>query len=271
MRVALGVEYDGATFAGWQSQPHRNTVQDVLERALSAVAGGSVTTVCAGRTDAGVHALTQVVHFDTEVRRPDSAWVRGTNSNLPSTVAVCWAKPVSEGFHARFSAEGRGYRYLLLNHPVRPALLSGKVGWYHAPLDVDAMRIAAATLLGEHDFSAFRASQCQAKSPVRTLRKFDIVRQGDLIIFDLEANAFLHHMVRNLIGSLVYVGSRRRPVEWVRNVLESRDRARGAPTFDAGGLYLVGVAYGSQWLLPSTGRIMPPLLSATVRSCSEPA
>lgn len=260
MRVALGIEYDGTAFAGWQSQLHGNTVQDVLERALSAVADASVATVCAGRTDAGVHALMQVVHFDTEVHRPYSAWVRGTNANLPPTVAVCWAEPVSEEFHARFSARGRRYRYLLLNHSVRPALLNGKVGWYHAPLDVEAMRIAAATLLGEHDFSAFRAAQCQAKSPVRTLWKLDIVRQGDMIVFDLEANAFLHHMVRNLVGALVYVGNGRRSAEWVREVLESRDRSKGAPTFDAGGLYLFGVDYGPGWSLPLAARMMPPLI-----------
>jgi tRNA pseudouridine38-40 synthase len=263
MRVALGIEYDGTMFAGWQSQTHGNTVQDVLERALSTVADSPVVTVCAGRTDAGVHALAQVVHFDTEVCRPDSAWVRGTNANLPSTVAVCWAMPVSEEFHARFSATARSYRYLMFNHPVRPALLDGKVGWYHAPLDVEAMCLAAAPLLGKHDFSAFRASQCQAKSPVRTLRKLDIVRQGDMIVFDLEANAFLHHMVRNLVGTLVYVGNGRRPVGWMQDVLESRDRAKAAPTFSAGGLYLVGVDYGSRWPLPSSGRMMPPLLSST--------
>jgi tRNA pseudouridine38-40 synthase len=201
----------------------------------------------------------QVVHFDTQVHRPYSAWVRGTNANLPPAVAVCWAEPVSEEFHARFSARGRRYRYLLLNHSVRPALLNGKVGWYHAPLDVEAMRIAAATLLGEHDFSAFRAAQCQAKSPVRTLWKLDIVRQGDMIVFDLEANAFLHHMVRNLVGTLVYVGNGRRSADWVREVLESRDRSKGAPTFDAGGLYLFGVDYGPGWSLPLAARMMPPL------------
>lgn len=261
MRIALGVEYDGASFAGWQSQVHRNTVQDVLESALSAIANSSLSTVCAGRTDAGVHALAQVVHFDTDVQRPDSAWVRGTNANLPPTVAVSWAKPVTGDFHARFSAVGRSYRYLLFNHPVRPALLHGKVGWYHQTLDVDAMRAAAAMLVGEHDFSAFRASQCQAKSPVRTLLKLDISRQGNMVAFDLAANAFLHHMVRNLVGTLVYVGNGRRPVEWVEEVLTSRDRARAARTFDAGGLYLVGVDYGSRWLLPASGRIMPTSFS----------
>lgn len=260
MRIALGIEYDGATFAGWQSQAHGNTVQDVLERALSAVAGSRIATICAGRTDAGVHALNQVVHFDTAANRPDSAWVRGTNANLPPTVAATWSKQVSTEFHARFSAVARSYRYLLLDHPVRPALLQGKVGWYHAPLDVEEMGKAAAILLGEHDFSAFRASQCQARSPIRTLRKLDIFRQGDLIVFDLEANAFLHHMVRNLVGTLVHVGNGRRSAGWVMDVLESRDRAKAARTFEAAGLYLVGVDYASEWSLPQGARMMSPLM-----------
>lgn len=264
MRIALGVEYDGAGFAGWQSQLHGNTVQDALERALSAVADAPVATICAGRTDAGVHALAQVVHFDTEAVRPDQAWVRGVNANLPSTVAVTWSKPVSTEFHARFSAIGRSYRYLLVNHPVRPALLHGKVGWYHAPLDVAVMRAAAAVLLGEHDFSAFRASQCQAKSPIRTLRKLDIVRQDDMIIFELEANAFLHHMVRNLVGALVYVGSGRRSGDWLANLLESCDRSMGARTFDAAGLYLTGVTYGPGWSPVPATRMMPPLAFAPI-------
>ncbi|MBU1236138.1 MAG: tRNA pseudouridine(38-40) synthase TruA [Gammaproteobacteria bacterium] len=258
MRVALGVEYDGALFSGWQSQTHGNTVQDVLERALSAVASVPVATVCAGRTDAGVHAVNQVVHFDVEVVRPDTAWVRGVNANLPPAVAVCWARQVSDDFHARFSAKGRRYRYLLLNRPVRPAILQGKVGWYHAPLDLDAMRAAAELLIGEHDFSAFRSSECQAKSPVRMLRMLNIDVQDDVLIFDLEANAFLQHMVRNLIGALVYVGNGRQKPDWVADVLASRDRSKGAPTFDSAGLYLVGVEYEQKWMLPSAGRMMPP-------------
>jgi tRNA pseudouridine38-40 synthase len=258
VRVALGIEYDGTSFAGWQCQLHGNTVQDALERALSAVADRPVATVCAGRTDAGVHALMQVVHFDVDVVRPDSAWVRGTNANLPSTVAVLWARPVADDFHARFSALGRRYRYVLLNHPVRPGLLQGKVGWHHQTLDVDAMRAAAAVLVGEHDFSAFRSSECQAKSPVRTLRKFDIVRQDDLIIFDLHANAFLHHMVRNLVGALVYVGNGRWAPQATETLLAGRDRSKGAPTFAAAGLYFVGADYEARWSLPAAGRIMPP-------------
>jgi tRNA pseudouridine38-40 synthase len=257
MRIALGVEYDGSAFYGWQSQAHGRTVQDVLEKALSVVADRPVATTCAGRTDTGVHALMQVVHFDVDVDRPDSAWVRGTNANLPPTVAVTWTKPVPADFHARFSARGRRYRYLLLNHPVRPALRHGKVGWYHRVLDVEAMQRAAGDLVGEHDFSAFRSSECQAKSPVRDLRKLEITRQDDLIVFDLEANAFLHHMVRNIVGSLVYVGSGRWAPEVVGQVLAGRDRARAAATFDASGLYFVGADYDPSWSLPTTGRIMP--------------
>jgi len=261
LKIALGIEYDGASFCGWQSQTHRNTVQDALERALSVVADRPVATICAGRTDAGVHALMQVVHFDADVARPDSAWVRGTNANLPPTVAVGWARPVADDFHARYSAHGRRYRYVLLNHPVRPALLHRKVGWYHLPLDVEAMRAAAEMLVGEHDFSAFRSSECQAKSPVRTLWKLDIERQDDVIVFDLNANAFLHHMVRNLVGALVYVGNGRWAPHAVQSVLAGRDRSKGARTFDAAGLYFVGADYDPRWSLPVAGRIMPPSLS----------
>lgn len=266
MRIALGVEYDGSAFAGWQTQVHATSVQATLERALSSVAGCSVATTCAGRTDAGVHALMQVVHFDTEASRPDSAWVRGTNANLTSSVAVTWARSVPVDFHARYSALMRRYRYLLLNHPVRPAVLYGKVGWHHAPLDIKAMRAAVGHLLGEHDFSAFRSSQCQAKSPVRTLHRLDIGIDGDLLVFDLEANAFLHHMVRNIVGALVYVGNGRQSATWIQEVLAGRDRAKAAPTFDASGLYLAGVEYSPRWSLPSTGRMMPPSLLISGRT-----
>lgn len=257
MRIALGVEYDGAPFRGWQSQPGGNTIQDALESALAAIAGERVRTVCAGRTDAGVHALAQVVHFDTAADRPGSAWTRGANAYLPPHVAVTWAHRVDDEFHARFSALRRSYRYVLLNRPVRPAALNGRVGWYHRPLDVEAMVAAARCLIGEHDFSAFRAAECQAKSPVKTLYRADIVRQQDIIVFDVVANAFLHHMVRNLVGSLVYVGNGHYPVSWLAEVLAGRDRSRAAPTFGAAGLYFAGVEYDARWRLPPPGRIIP--------------
>jgi len=242
-RIALGVEYDGSAFNGWQSQPDGMTVQDVLEAALSAVAAEPVRVHCAGRTDAGVHALCQVAHFDTTAQRPDTAWVRGVNANLPSAVAVRWAQPVSEGFHARFSAQGRHYRYVLLNRPQRPALWSACAGWHHVPLDADAMQAAAQLWLGEHDFSAFRAAECQAKSPVKTLYRADVRRAGDWVVFDFHASAFLHHMVRNLVGTLVYVGKGAHPAAWAAEVLASRSRAAAAPTFSAAGLYFAGVDY----------------------------
>lgn len=255
-RIALGLEYDGASFQGWQSQPNGNTVQDVLERALSQVAGETIRVVCAGRTDAGVHALAQVAHFDTLAERPDSAWVRGTNAHLPDTVAARWAVPVEAEFHARFAARSRRYRYLLYNHPVRPALHHGKVGWFHLPLDVERMNHAAAQLIGEHDFSAFRAAECQAKSPVKTLHRAEVSRRGDLVVFEFHADAFLHHMVRNLVGSLVAVGKGRQSPEWLAELLAGRDRRRAAPTFSPAGLYLAGVEYESRWCLPDADRII---------------
>jgi len=270
VRIALGVEYDGGAYAGWQSQPHGRTVQDVLEKALSAVADEPIRTVCAGRTDTGVHALAQVVHFDTMARRPDSAWVRGSNAGLPPDVAVRWAVPVEPDFHARFSARSRSYRYLLLNRAVRPAVDDGKVGWFHAPLDLLAMRTAAACLVGEHDFSAFRAAECQAKSPVKNVASIDISRTNDIISFEIAANAFLHHMVRNLVGSLVYVGKGRYPPSWLQEVLASRNRALAAPTFAAAGLYLAGVEYEERWRLPQRGRIMAPPHLSPDASCPEP-
>ena len=251
MRIALGLEYDGSGFCGWQSQTSGCAVQDALERALSSIAGHPVSVVTAGRTDAGVHAVAQVVHFDTAAQRPDSAWVRGANALLPDSVGVLWARPVDEEFHARFSARERCYRYVLLNHPVRPALLAGRVGWFHAPLDVALMREAALLLVGEHDFSAFRAAECQAKSPVKELRRIEIVRKDDFILFEFCASAFLHHMVRNLVGSLVYVGKGKHPPGWMRELLVSRNRVNAAPTFSAHGLYLTSVGYDAQWGLPS--------------------
>lgn len=254
MRIALGIEYNGAAFCGWQTQPSGCAVQDALERALSEIAGEQIATICAGRTDAGVHALAQVVHFDSAAVRPDSAWVRGTNTLLPADAAVTWGQTVAVEFSARFSAHERCYRYVLLNHPVRPSLNQGRVGWYHAPLDVARMREGAAHLLGRQDFSAFRSSECQAKSPVRELRRLDVRRSGDYIVFDLVANAFLHHMVRNIVGCLVYVGNGKRDPAWLAEVLRSRDRALAGPTFDAAGLYLAHVGYDAKWGLPPLAR-----------------
>jgi tRNA pseudouridine38-40 synthase len=247
MRIALGVEYDGSHFFGWQSQVGGHTVQDTLQLALSGIANEPVTVIAAGRTDTGVHALEQVVHFDTNAERPLTAWVRGVNALLPKTVAVLWAHVVPDEFHARFSAQARSYCYLLINRPVRSAVQYGKSGWFHTPLDLEKMREAAQYLLGEHDFSAFRAAECQAKSPVKNLAKLDISRHNETITFDLTAGAFLHHMVRNIVGSLVYVGKGKHPPEWLQLVLQSRQRSLAAPTFSPDGLYLRQIFYDSKW------------------------
>jgi len=250
-RIALGIEFDGSRFLGWQTQPGGGTVQDALESALSVIADEAVSVTCAGRTDRGVHACGQVVHFDTAVQRPDSAWVRGVNAMLPEAVAVLWSRRVATDFHARYSARSRAYRYILLNRPVRPALSARHAGWHHAPLALEPMREAAALLLGEHDFSAFRAADCQAKSPVRTLHAIGIERTGECIEFTLRANAWLQHMVRNIVGTLVYVGKGRHAPQWAMNVLESRDRSLAAPTFGPEGLYLDAVEYDARWNFPA--------------------
>ena len=255
-RIALGLEYDGRCFEGWQTQPHGRTVQDVVEAAIARVAAEAVGVVCAGRTDSGVHATAQVIHFETASRRPLSAWVRGVNSALPAAVAVTWARVVDGGFHARFSAEQRHYRYILLNRGERPGLLSGRVGWFHRPLDVACMATAAACLLGEHDFSSFRASACQAHSPVRTMSVARVAREGDFVCFDFSANAFLHHMIRNIVGALVYAGKEDRGAEWMAGLLAARRRTDAPPTFSADGLYLCGASYPPKWSLPGDGRII---------------
>jgi tRNA pseudouridine38-40 synthase len=257
MRIALGIAYDGTRFDGWQSQASGNTVQDHVEQALSQIAGHTVRVTAAGRTDAGVHATAQVVHFDSEATRPDSAWVRGANAMLPEAVAIQWALPVAETFHARFSAVARTYRYLLYNHPVRPAVLARRSGWHHAPLELALMQQAAKILLGEHDFSAFRSSQCQAKTPVRTMRQVEVLRHGAYLVCTFTANAFLHHMVRNLVGCLVYVGSGKHSPEWMGEILAGRDRALCAPTFAPDGLYLSGVDYGAAFSLPQCDPAIP--------------
>lgn len=252
MRIALGVEYCGTSFRGWQSQAGGGTVQDVLEAALYKIAGVPTGVLCAGRTDAGVHATQQVVHFDTAVERPITAWVRGVNAHLPDSVSVLWAVPVTDEFHARFSARGRRYRYLLLNRPQRPGLLQGQVGWFHGSLNLPAMQQAAARLMGEHDFSAFRAAGCQAKSPVKTMTHASVRQCGGLFIFDFEASAFLHHMVRNLVGTLVYIGKGAQQACWVDELLGMKDRKLAAPTFSPDGLYFRGPVYESQWGLPES-------------------
>ena len=254
MRLALGIEYDGSRFLGWQTQPGGGTVQDVLQTAMAAIAGEEVNVICAGRTDRGVHACEQVIHFDPPVSRPETAWVRGVNAMLPDSVAVLWARPVDDAFHARFSAISRRYRYSLLNRRVRPALAARHAGWFHRALDVDSMRRGSEFLVGEHDFSAFRSAECQARTPVRRVKVLQIERIGERIDFVISANAFLHHMVRNIVGTLVYVGMGKHSPAWVRDVLASRERARAAPTFGPEGLYLEAVNYGPQWELPTARR-----------------
>lgn len=260
MRIALGLEYDGGHFCGWQSQPSRCGVQDHLQAALAQMAGHEISVAAAGRTDAGVHALSQVAHFDSATSRPESAWVRGVNAFLPPALRVLWAREVDAEFHARFSAERRSYQYLLQVSPVAPALLHGKVGWYHRPLDVEAMRKAAAHLLGEHDFSAFRAAECQAKTPLKHLYQAEVTQHGDMLLFEFSANAFLHHMVRNLVGSLVYVGNGKCPADWIAELLRHKDRTRAAPTFMPDGLYLTGVHYDVCWKLPERERGVASLI-----------
>jgi tRNA pseudouridine38-40 synthase len=251
MRLALGVAYNGQGYEGWQSQLSGKTVQDRLEAALAQFAAQPVSTVCAGRTDAGVHGLMQVVHFDTPLQREEFSWIRGTNRFLPADIAVQWAKPVPDDFHARFCATARRYAYVLLESPVRPAVEAGRVGWAFRPLDGDAMRAAAALLVGEHDFSSFRASSCQARSPVKTLHRIDISRRGAYWRLEFEANAFLHHMIRNLMGCLLVVGQGQQPPQWISQVLQARDRDAAAPTFSPDGLYFLGPVYDPAWKLPS--------------------
>ncbi len=250
MRLALGIEYDGRAYSGWQFQPHARNVQEVLEGVLGSVAAHPVRVRCAGRTDAGVHASGQVIHFDSGANRDPRAWVLGANSRLPADVSVAWARAVPPGFDARFSATGRVYRYAILNRSARSALLDGRVTWDHRPLEVERMCEAAAPLLGRHDFSSFRAGGCQAKSPVRTLRRFDIWRSGDLVLLEVEADAFLQHMVRNLAGVLAAIGAGQQPTDWAAEVLARRDRTAGGVTAPPDGLYLIRVLYPAQYDLP---------------------
>lgn len=268
-RIVLGVQYDGQPWFGWQSQPHGQTVQDMLEKALHRIATHPIKISCAGRTDAGVHALEQVVHFDTETDRPINSWVRGVNAHLPDSIAVRWskqlpknsyAKPESgqvQEFHSRFSARARTYHYVLYNHPVRSPILAGRVGWAFRHLDEEKMREAAGYLVGEHDFSSFRATHCQAKSPIKLMHEITIRREGDIIVFTFRASAFLHHMVRNIVGSLLVVGIGKQEPRWIHDVLATRNRSIAAPTFMPDGLYLAKVDYDPKWELPQQPSFLP--------------
>lgn len=249
-RIALGVEYDGTHYCGWQSQSNRCGVQDAIETAIRHIAHHDIRAHAAGRTDTGVHGLMQVIHFDTSANRPDSAWVRGVNAYLPDDIRILWAKQVTEDFHARFSAQRRSYQYLLVNTPVAPAILATKAGWYHLPLDLKSMQQGLQYLIGEHDFSAFRASECQAKSPVRHLYQAEVVAHHNKFLFSFSANAFLQHQVRNMIGALIYIGNGKHKPELIESLLQQKDRTLAPPTFSPHGLYLVGVSYDEAWGLP---------------------
>jgi tRNA pseudouridine38-40 synthase len=255
VRIACGVEYDGAGFSGWQRQDHARSVQAEVEVALSKVANHPVHVCCAGRTDAGVHATWQVIHFESEAERSMRSWVLGTNANLPAEARLLWAQQVDDDFHARFSAQARSYRYVILNRDVPSALLRHRVTWDHRPLDEARMRQGAAHLVGEHDFSSFRAMACQAKSPVRTIRWLNVVRSGGYLYLDIEANAFLHHMVRNIAGVLMSVGRGEQEPGWVRDILDHRDRTRGGVTAPARGLYLVGVRFPERYGIEALGAL----------------
>lgn len=251
-RIALGIRYDGSAYHGWQIQEGLTTVQGSVERALSAVADHPIVVTCAGRTDAGVHATAQVIHFDTEAYRSDYSWVFGANSNLPHDISVLWAKPVSDEFHARYFATARRYRYVLYNHEIRPGILRESVGWYYKPLDEKRMKAAAEHLLGEFDFSSFRGAGCQSKSPVRRIHQIEIFRIRRMLVIEIQANAFLLHMVRNIVGVLIAIGSADRKPEWAKEVLEACDRSKGGVTISPNGLYLVEVSYPPEFKLPRT-------------------
>ena len=263
MRLALGISYNGLAYQGWQSQASGQTVQDKLEQALGSFCNQRVSTLCAGRTDAGVHGLMQVVHFDTPLNRPEPSWVRGPNALLPRDIAVQWARAVPTEFHCRASALSRRYAYILLESPVRPSMDTDRVGWVFRPLNLNRMQHAARQLIGEHDFSSFRASACQALSPIKNLMRIDISRRGAYWRFEFEANAFLHHMIRNVMGCLIAIGEGRRHPEWMREVLDARDRDAAAPTFSPHGLYFLGPRYDPRWGLPERTVLFDSLPGAT--------
>lgn len=255
MRIALGVEYDGTLFNGWQAQPNQRTVQGTLESAISQVANCETTIHAAGRTDAGVHALNQVIHFDTDAVRNDRSWLLGVNANLPNDVVVNWVKPVNDEFHSRFSAQRRQYRYMVLNRLSRSATQHKRMWWFYKPLDIEQMQLAANRLLGQHDFSALRAKECQAKSPIKTLDAITITRRGDCIAVDVVARSFLHHMVRNIMGVLTAVGEGKQPVDWVDAVLASKNRDKAGVTAPPEGLYLSDVIYPDEYALPTVSAL----------------
>lgn len=250
MRIALGIEYDGSSFYGWQFQRGLETVEGALQTALSKIANEEIYLTCAGRTDAGVHATGQVVHFDTNAKRHVDAWLWGTNTHLPSNICVRWSKHVDYSFHARFKAYARRYRYVIYNHPVRPAIINTKATWHCYRLNEAAMQLAASYLIGEQDFSSFRSSQCGSKSPMRNVTHIEIKRHGDYVVFEIEANAFLHHMVRNIMGSLLKVGEGIKDPAWMLDVLNAKDRRVAAVTAPAAGLYLVQVKYPEPYIFP---------------------
>jgi len=255
MRIALGVEYDGSAYCGFQYQDHSPSIQEKVEFALGKVANHKVRVICAGRTDTGVHAYGQVVHFETESEREPHQWVFGANTNLPADISILWARFVPDDFHARYSAERRVYRYVIFNRQVRPAILAKRVSWEYRPLDADRMKLAATYLQGEHDFSSYRALACQAKSPVRTLHRLDITAQQNFIVIELEANGFLHHMVRNIAGVLMTIGAGEAETDWSRRVLENRDRTQGGVTAPPDGLYFVAACYPDKFSIPV---LLPP-------------
>jgi tRNA pseudouridine38-40 synthase len=250
VRVALGVSYDGHPYDGWQSQPSGRTVQDQLEKALTKFAAQRISTLCAGRTDSGVHGLMQVVHFDTTVERTPFAWIRGTNTFLPRNIAVQWAHFVPDSFHCRANALSRRYAYLLLESPVRPSLDAHRVGWVFQPLSLEAMQQSLPHLLGERDFTSFRAAACQALSPIKNLTRVEISRRGAYWRFEFEASAFLHHMIRNIMGCLILIGQGKKPPEWMAEVIAAHSRDAAAPTFAPDGLYFLGPRYEALWGLP---------------------
>lgn len=256
-RYALGIEYDGSQYCGWQIQDHSRSVQEELEKALSRVADAAVRVQCAGRTDTGVHATGQVVHFDSEAQRSERAWVYGANANLPKDIAVLWCRPVSDEFHARFSATRRSYRYVIFNRHVRPTFLAYRTSWEYRPLDELRMQVAAQYLIGKHDFSSYRAVACQAKSPIREVHRLQVTRQGEYIFIEIEANAFLHHMVRNIAGVLMAIGRGEQEPQWAHEVLEYKDRTLGGVTAAPYGLYLESVSYPDEFQLPKLSPGVP--------------